>query len=54
MWKLSSVASIVVDVGEACRTRNLREESLPVGLRMILVSLCAYVLRHGVFRDLTE
>lgn len=49
MWKLSSVASIVVDLGETCRMHNLREEVLPVGLRGILGSLCAYVLRHGIF-----
>jgi hypothetical protein len=44
MQKLSRVASIVVDVGEACRTHNLREEDLPLGLRIILESLRTYVL----------
>ena len=43
MQKLSSIASIVVSVGEACRAHNLREEDLPTGLRAILESFSTYV-----------
>ncbi|KAN0135990.1 P-loop containing nucleoside triphosphate hydrolase protein, partial [Lactarius tabidus] len=39
MEKLTSIASIVIDVGEACQTRGLVEEDLPDGLRAILKSL---------------
>ena len=44
MEKLTSIASIVIDVGEACRTRGLVEEDLPDGLRTILKSLHRYVM----------
>ena len=44
MEKLTSIASIVIDVGEACRTRGLAEEDLPDGLRAILKSLHRYVM----------
>ena len=44
MEKLTSIASIVIDVGEACRTRGLVEEDLPDGLRVILKSLHGYVM----------
>jgi hypothetical protein len=43
MEKLTSIASIVIDVGEACQTRGLVEEDLPDGLRAILKSLHRYV-----------
>ncbi|KAI0247894.1 hypothetical protein BJV78DRAFT_1241576 [Lactifluus subvellereus] len=39
MDKLDSVSSIVVDVGESCRTHGLRKEDLPIGLREILETL---------------
>jgi len=54
MEKLSDTASIVVDIGGACRTHNVREEDLPDGLCSILESLRTYVLRHDTRRDLTE
>ena len=44
MEKLTSIASIVIDVGEACKTRGLIEEDLPDGLRAILESLHRYVM----------
>ena len=43
MEKLTSIASIVIDVGEACRTRGLVENDLPDSLRAILESLLRYV-----------
>ena len=43
MEKLTSIASIVIDVGEACRTRGLVEQDLPESLRAILESLLRYV-----------
>ena len=43
MEKLTSIASIVIDVGEACRTRGLVEKDLPDSLRVILESLLRYV-----------
>jgi hypothetical protein len=49
MWKLSSVASIVVGFEAACQMHNLREEDLPDGLRILLESLHTYVLLHGNF-----
>lgn len=52
--KLCSVAAIVVDVGGACERHDLKEEDLPTGLLLILQSLCTYVLRHSIFRRLTE
>jgi hypothetical protein len=45
MEKLASIASIVIDVGEACQTHGLVEEDLPDGLRGILKSLHRYA-RH--------
>ncbi|KAI0291040.1 hypothetical protein B0F90DRAFT_441944 [Multifurca ochricompacta] len=39
MQKLTSVANIVVNVGESCQTHNLKEEDLPAGLRTILLSI---------------
>ncbi|KAI0247890.1 hypothetical protein BJV78DRAFT_1363890 [Lactifluus subvellereus] len=39
MDKLDSVSSIVVDVGESCRTHGLRKENFPKGLRAILETL---------------
>ena len=43
MEKLTSIASIVIDVGEACQTRGLVEKELPDSLRAILKSLLRYV-----------
>ena len=43
MEKLTSIASIVIDVGEACQTRGLVEKDLPDSLRAILKSLLRYV-----------
>ena len=43
MEKLTSIASIVIDVGEACQTRGLFETDLPDSLRAILKSLLRYV-----------
>ena len=43
MEKLTSIASIVIDVGEACQTRSLVENDLPDSLRAILKSLLRYV-----------
>ena len=43
MEKLTSIASIVIDVGEACQTRGLVEKDLPDSLRAILKSLLKYV-----------
>ena len=54
MRKLSRIASIVVDVGDACRTHNLREEDLPAGLHILLESLCTYVISHSILRHLTK
>jgi len=48
MQKLSSIASIVINVGEACETHNLRREDLPGGLQTILESLCTYVIQHDI------
>ena len=48
MQKLSAIASIVINVGEACETHNLRQEDLPVGLQILLESLRAYVIQYGV------
>jgi hypothetical protein len=42
MEKLASIASIVIDVGEACQTHGLVEEDLPDGLRALLKSLHRY------------
>ncbi|KAI0246689.1 hypothetical protein BJV78DRAFT_1157680 [Lactifluus subvellereus] len=39
MGKVASVSSIVVDVGELCRTHDLREEDLPTSLRAIMETL---------------
>ena len=39
MEKVAGVSSIVVDIGELCRTHNLREEDLPTSLRIILETL---------------
>ena len=39
MEKVASISSIVVDVGELCRTHDLREEDLPTSLRIILETL---------------
>ena len=39
MEKLTSIASIVINVGEACQTRGLFEKDLPDSLRAILKSL---------------
>jgi len=41
MEKVASVSSIVVDVGELCRTHDLKEEDLPTGFRAILEALCS-------------
>ena len=43
MEKLTDIASIVIDVGESCRTHGLVEEDLPDGVRKILKSLQRYV-----------
>ena len=43
MEKLTGIASIVIDVGEACRTRGLVEKDLPDSLRAIMKSLLRYV-----------
>ena len=52
MEKLTSIASIVIDVGEACRTRGLVEKDLPDSLRVILESLLRYV-RPALIRSRT-
>ena len=49
MQKLSAIASIVINVGEACETHNLRQEDLPVGLKTFLESLSTYVIQYGIF-----
>lgn len=49
MQKLSSIASIVINVGEACETHNLKREDLPVGLQTFLESLRTYVIQYGTF-----
>ena len=49
MQKLSAIASIVISVGEACETHNLRQEDLPVGLQTFLESLRTYVIQYGIF-----
>ena len=46
MEKVANVSSIVVDVGELCRTHDLREEDLPTGFRAILETLCRCVLQR--------
>ena len=43
MEKLTSIASIVINVGEACQTRGLFEKDLPDSLRAILKSLLTCV-----------
>ena len=48
MQKLSAIASIVINVGEACETHNLRREDLPGRLQIILESLCTYVIQYGI------
>jgi hypothetical protein len=45
MQKLANVGSIIVDVGEMCRTYDLNEEELPPNLRTVLGSLERCVLR---------
>jgi len=48
MQKLSAIASIVINVGEACETHDLKREDLPVRLQIILESLCMYVIQYGI------
>ena len=49
MEKVASVSNIVADVGELCRTHDLREEDLPTGLRGILETLSRSVSRRFYF-----